>query len=952
MSRLLRGCVLLPLVLPLARAVPQIETVSVFGVSACAFKGPFTRGADGSLYGTGQAGANASGTFFRITPEGGLRVMGTFNWGNKPLPELEQDPSSPIFYGTTFTAPANYGGVGGGSVYRVWQSSGVPVTLHTFTAYDGGEPSGGVTRGSDGNLYGTTRTTVFKLTPQGDLTTLYTFTGRGDGTQTIGGLTSGNDGNFYGVTSLGGPASGGTIFRITPEGQFTTLFGFTGSDGSMPGAGLTLGEDGALYGTTMFGGDRGVGTAFRITTGGTFTTLAHFGGSLGKYPRSRLTRAANGSFYGATEDGGLNDDGTIFSMSANGTVTTMAEVGSIGGLWPESPVMGADGNLYGPCQGDHGGGLGLIYRLTPQGVLTKFYDSTSGVGEQPEGNLVQGPDGNFYGTTRYGGQRDSGMLFKATPEGEMTQILQLADHRDENIGTSLVFGADGAMYGTIAGSGYLPDRGGIFRVTTRGEWSTFASFTGQSGFSPWQLIHGWDGNFYGTTGGGGSAGRGVVFKMTADGTLSTLASFPGGAGASAPGGGFGLLLARDGTLYGTSFGGTGKGVVYKVTTEGVLSTVAEFTDDIPGPGSALAPLMEGSDGNLYGTTYYGGSANGGTLFRLTPSGELTRIASLPAYTGSSQPPIETEDGTFLIATRGGPRGYGGILRVSTDGTCAEYGSAFFFDMEDPNSPFLLGRDGNLYGTTYKGGRDPDNELLDGGALYRLRIGPRVDTGEAQGLAPDSATVSGKVTGSGWNVTTSFEYSSKPDLSSSTIVSSGVVAGADNAPISATLTGLQPRQTYYYRAIATTDFNPAPLRGKILSFTTPSDLEYPWVETQSAQSVSARAATLTGLAYAGGWDVSTFFEYSTDPEFTTSDYVGFRTLSGDRERAFSTRLTNLEPGRTYYYRALVTGRFGEEQLYGDTRSFTTQRQPNKGAAGMAKAVMGGLRKLFGRVFPIG
>jgi uncharacterized repeat protein (TIGR03803 family) len=145
-------------------------------------------------------------------------------------------------------------------------------TLYTFTgAADAGGPKGTMIQGADGNFYGTTPTTVFKITPAGALTTLHTFSAS-DGLGVFSGLTLGNDGNFYGTATLSSPGAG-TVFKITPAGAFTVLHTFAVSDGNGPWGGLALGADGNLYGTTTLGGGfSGAGTVFKITPAGALPT--------------------------------------------------------------------------------------------------------------------------------------------------------------------------------------------------------------------------------------------------------------------------------------------------------------------------------------------------------------------------------------------------------------------------------------------------------------------------------------------------------------------------------------------------------------------------------------------------------------------------------------------------------------------------------------------------------
>ena len=149
--------------------------------------------------------------------------------------------------------------------------------LVSFNGSDGDEPHiMSLIQGTDGALYGTTPPTVFKLTPGGALVSL-TLT---DGYFSTAGLVQATDRNFFGATEEGGADNGGTIFKITPGGKLTTLYSFCAqnncTDGEQPDAELVQGRDGSLYGTTQLGGLNGYGTIFKITLDGNLTTLYSF----------------------------------------------------------------------------------------------------------------------------------------------------------------------------------------------------------------------------------------------------------------------------------------------------------------------------------------------------------------------------------------------------------------------------------------------------------------------------------------------------------------------------------------------------------------------------------------------------------------------------------------------------------------------------------------------------
>ena len=230
-------------------------------------------------------------------------------------------------------------------------------SLYSFTGgADGGLPGAGLVQGSDSNFYGTTsgggtsgNGTVFRISPSGSLTNLWEFTGGSDGASPYAGLVQGSDGNFYGTTYGGGANGNGTVFRITPSGTLTTLWSFTGgSDGAYPYAGLVQGSDGNFYGTTSAGGTNNAGTVFQINSAGGLTTLYSFsGGADGESPWAGLIQGSDGSFYSTTYEGGSYGYGTVFKLSpwfCTFGITTISSP-SVGGSTSGGGVVACGSNV-------------------------------------------------------------------------------------------------------------------------------------------------------------------------------------------------------------------------------------------------------------------------------------------------------------------------------------------------------------------------------------------------------------------------------------------------------------------------------------------------------------------------------------------------------------------------------------------------------------------------------
>ncbi len=246
-----------------------------------------------------------------MTAAGQINTLHSFDDsdGASPWSALVQATNGDL-YGTT-----TYGGAKGyGTIFKI-TPKGTFTSLHSFDISDGYYPYGTLIQAANGDLYGTTYAggsggygTIFSITPGGTLTTIHDFA-LTDGGYLYGALVQAANGDFYGTTYGGGPSgSPGTIFKMTPAGDLTTLYVFcnqTGcADGERPAAGLVQATDGNFYGTTTEGGSNGLGTIFEITPKGVETVLHNFDGSDGETPDGTLLQATDGNFYGTTFYGG------------------------------------------------------------------------------------------------------------------------------------------------------------------------------------------------------------------------------------------------------------------------------------------------------------------------------------------------------------------------------------------------------------------------------------------------------------------------------------------------------------------------------------------------------------------------------------------------------------------------------------------------------------------------
>jgi uncharacterized repeat protein (TIGR03803 family) len=365
-------------VIPLFFAAVQISPAQTFTTLA-SFQGPdgefpsfIVQGSDGKIWGTTGGLNQYCGNVFKITTTGTFDVVRTFDCtvGSGPVGLLLGTDGS--YYGYTLS-----GGSGDGGIIFNLTAANVLTVLYNFNL-NGSSGSGpaGITQGTDGNFYGTTYGggsallgTIFKMTPSGNLTTLYQFDFT-HGAQPYAGMIQGTDGNFYGTTYSGGSHAGGTVFRITPQGALTVLHNFSGgsSDGSSPVSALIEGRDGAFYGSTPYGGPDNDGTIFKITPSGTLTIVHSFIESDGRNPGPPV-QAVDGNFYGATGYGGTSDaNGTLYMMTPAGVVTTLHNFdGTDDGSNPYMLIQDTSGVLFGTT-----GGGGDLTCNPPYGCGTVF----------------------------------------------------------------------------------------------------------------------------------------------------------------------------------------------------------------------------------------------------------------------------------------------------------------------------------------------------------------------------------------------------------------------------------------------------------------------------------------------------------------------------------------------------------------------------------------------------
>jgi uncharacterized repeat protein (TIGR03803 family) len=369
----------------------------------------------------------------------------------------------------------------------------------------------------------------------------------------------------------------------------------------------------------------------------TFNVLTNFDGTNGDQPLyTALVQGTDGNFYGTTLIGGANSSGTVFRVTTTGKLTTIYNFCELAncadGASPAAGlVLGTDGFFYGTTT--EGGtsvnnsSPGTIFKISPGGVLKTLYSFCAQTdcadGSTPYAPLVQGTDGNFYGTAYAGGEFALGTIFKISPAGTFAKLHDFCSVGECVDGThpygGLIQATNGAFYGTTNGA-----PGTVFEITPAGVLTTIYTFCSQTncndGAEPEDgLVQAANGNFYGTTLDGGVNTEGTVFVLAPTGKLTTLYNFCSLANCvdgSSPIAG--LIQGSDGNLYGTTLEGGANlfyGSVFEITPSGVLTTLHSF-DNTDG-GDPNAGLLQATNGTFYGVTSGGGSSFEGTVFSVS-----------------------------------------------------------------------------------------------------------------------------------------------------------------------------------------------------------------------------------------------------------------------------------------------------------------------------------------------
>ncbi len=641
----------------------------------------------GNLYGTAYQGGIAgtgvgklgAGVVYKIDTSGRFQVLYSFTGGadgSGPFAGVILDAEG-YLYGTTYDGGAQPNSLG--VVYKL-SASGQETVIYTFQGenglggVDGAHPYAGVTADRAGNLYGTTESggadgsdgVVYKLSPSGQETLLFSFGSNGVGIPSGGGVILDAAGNIYG-------AGGVVVFKLDPKGNFTKLADLY--SGVFP-SGLKRDASGNLYFATQHypSGRWPNGAVLKLDTGGKVSVLYKFEGAmissgmalpvpnLGSGLNASVILDSAGNIYGSSPLAGTA--GIVYKIDAGGGVTWLHNfVPAGGGTWPRTGLtLDPAGGFYGTALwGGGSGDDGVVFKLNPAGHETVLHTFKGGAtdGARPSTGVVLDQAGNLYGSTGLGGPNNAGIIYKLTPSGQ--EIIRF------NSGAgSLAIDPAGNLYGTAASTTY--PQGLVFELDTAGNYTILHGFTGGAdGGSPLNgLALDSAGNLYGTAyyGGIGNPGAGVVFKIDTSGAFSVLHAF-----LASSDGGFpyaGVILDAAGNIYGTCSGDgpQGGGTVYKINAENDYSVVYAFGQGLAGYGNPTAGVAIDPAGNLYGTLPAGSFGPGG------PPGSYGQVYEIDVSGNATQ----------LYSFTGGADGADPISAVTLDGAGHLYGiaSGLFF----------------------------------------------------------------------------------------------------------------------------------------------------------------------------------------------------------------------------------------------------------------------------------
>ena len=454
-------------------------------------------------------------------------------------------------------------------------------------------------------------------------------------------LVQAPDGALYGINALDGTNSGGCVFRLATNGEYSTLWSFRSSDS--PVGSLLLGQDGRFYGVVQYNGANNCGFIYALTTNGTLTTVSSCTYAGGCTPAGTLVQMPDGLLYGAASSGGIFGKGAVFRLSTNGVFTTLASFFGINGNKPFGRLICApNGYLYGVTSMEGAHGFGNVYRCSTNGDLTVVYDFTNSItggGSMAEwtDGLASGPDNTLYGIFARGGSNGCGSLFCITPDGVFSNLYSF------DLGTGayplrrVLYASDGNLYCATSQGGWA-SMGAVLRFTPSGgfdcdlDWlrtGPCVFYGGYQGFQPCTpLMQAADGNLYGVTLYGGLnytpsfPAYGTIYRISPAGAGTVITAQPAGAALPA-----------------------GHAATFSIASKGVAPTNYQWRKD----GSALTESAHCSGTTARRLTVSGIGDPDKGAYSVVVNGLASSNATLNVF-----PPVQITNAALPVATLGLP----------------------------------------------------------------------------------------------------------------------------------------------------------------------------------------------------------------------------------------------------------------------------------------------------------
>lgn len=894
---------------------------------------------------TADGGSGGLGTIFKTSSTGTEKTV-VYNFGGENFGQfasatkLLQHPSG-LFYGVLCRGGATDDGV----LFSYDATENLYTKLIDFNGDNGTFPSGPLTLGSNGKIYGTTswggnnnKGGIFEYDVATNVLTMRIhFTGPGGVSGSSAGITEADNGKFYGVRSYAGSQLEGVIYEFDPElNTYTEKFDFTDNVnyGRRPMGMLFKATDGTFYGGAEWGG-AGAGVIFHYDPiSNTYTKKFDLpaNGSEGIFPRGYFTAHPNGKLYGLTQSGGTGI-GVLFSYDTVTNVYTKVADFTVGTRPNVSVELAANGKLYGTTSAGGGYGNGVLFEYDPEAstlsnkiVFDRSYGPSSAA-------LTLGDDGQLYGMTSSGGAGDSGSLFSYDLNSQT-----LTRKFDFNIvfGGSQPFGAltesdYGKLYG-LTNTGGANGYGVLFEIDRYTHiYSKKHDLNVEQGHTIYgKMIRASNGKLYGMTMNGGSEDFGVLFEYTPlTNTYTVKVNFTEVSGYSPEGS---LTQASNGKLYGlTRLGGAnGQGSLFEFDpTNG--SFVKKIDLNFSTGSYPVGSLKEFTNGKLYGLTSAGGSEFSGVIFEYDPlANSYTKKIDIASANGSNfmGDLFVASNGKMYGTLSGGGENSGGVLfeyNPATNGYAVKhYFNELLFSapcgtLTEPAKGKLIGLTGpsvNNSGTIYEynistntaivkseftyetGAPVIQNSIISLGNNYSYVSTP-VDNAEnvKPSVSITATALPGSTSYKAASVTYTIEVNTSPEFTPGT----AIIKSGSRTQAFTTLT----YNTKYYTRVKT---NKSPLYGKITTFKTGTPEYFSYAITPADGAIN-QYPSLDIISNQVTGATSYTIELSASEDFTSSIVK-----SGSRTQKF----TGLQYSKQYFVRVKTN----LSPNWGRTTTFTT------------------------------